>query len=215
MKRLVLSVVVLMMATAGCARPHGGAASSGMGTVPTSTLAVAAVQQPAASTTTTTRMQRGYERILLATDSDAHERDLLKALRLIEANDPKRFQRMRAAVYFWKIFACFTEETCSDRSLGETQPANDPLLGCSTWIGFGFVAREAAAARIPYLYFLAFVLVHEWVHCLPAGWNSEIPSLQAQVDFVQTWPKGAMRQRALWYARSLFSFVDENGHWIR
>ena len=78
-----------------------------------------------------------------------------------------------------------------------------------------FIKLEAAAVRIPYLYFLAFVLVHEWVHCLPAGWNSEIPSLQAQVAFVQTWPEGAMRQRALWYARSLFSFVDENGHWIR
>jgi hypothetical protein len=214
MKRLVLSVVVLMMATAGCAQPHRDAASSGMGMAPTSTLAVAAVQQPAASTATT-RMPRGYERVLLATDSDAHERDVLQALKLIEDNDPKRFRRMRAAVYFWKIFACFTKETCSDRSLGETQPANDPLLGCSTWIGFGFVRREADAAQIPYLYFLAFVLVHEWVHCLPAGWNSEVPSLQAQVAFVQTWPEGAMRQRALWYARSLFSLVDEDGHWVR
>jgi hypothetical protein len=122
---------------------------------------------------------------------------------------------MRAAVYFWKIFACFTEATCSDRRLGETQPTDDPLLGCSTWIGFRFVEREATAARIPYLYFLAFVLVHEWVHCLPAGWNSEVPSLQAQVAFVQTWPGGVMRQRALWYVRALFSLVDENGHWIR
>jgi hypothetical protein len=215
MKRLILSVVVLMMVAAGCAAPHRGAASSRMGTAPTSTAAIAAGKQPAASTTTTTRMPRGYERVLLSTDSDTHERDVLKALKLIEDTDPKRFQRMRAAVYFWKIFACFTEETCSDRSLGETQPANDPLLGCSTWIGFGVGAREAAAARIPYLYFLAFVLVHEWVHCLPAGWNSEIPSLQAQVAFVQTWPEGAMRQRALWYARSLFSLVDEDGHWIR
>jgi hypothetical protein len=215
MRRLALSVVVFMMAAAGCARPHPDEASSGMGTAPTSTVAVAAVPQPAASTTTTTTMPRGYERVLLATDSDAHERDVLKALKLIEDNDPKRFRRMRATVYFWKIFACFTEETCSDRSLGETQPTNDPLLGCSTWIGFRFVRREADAAQIPYLYFLAFVLVHEWVHCLPAGWNSEIPSLQAQVAFVQTWPAGVMRQRALWYARSLFSFVDENGHWIR
>jgi len=113
---------------------------------------------------------------------------------------------------FWKIFACFTEETCSDRSLGETQPTNDPLLGCSTWIGFRFVERETDAAQIPYLYFLAFVLVHEWVHCLPTGWSSEIPSVQAQVAFVQTWPRGAMRQRALWYARSLFLLVDEDGH---
>jgi hypothetical protein len=186
-----------------------------METAPTSTAAVAAVPQPAASTTTTTRMPRGYERVLLATDTDTHERDVLKALRLIEDNDPKRFRRMRAAVYFWKIFACFTEETCSDRSLGETQPTNDPLLGCSTWIGFRFVEREADAAQIPYLYFLAFVLVHEWVHCVPAGWNSEVPSLQAQLAFVQTWPEGAMRQRALWYARSLFLLVDEDGHWIR
>jgi hypothetical protein len=121
-----------------------------MGTAPTSTLAVAAAPQPAASTTTTTTMPRGYERVLLATDSDAHERDVLKALQLIEDNDPKRFRRMRAAVYFWKIFACFTEETCSDRSLGETQPTNDPLLGCSTWIGFRFVRREADAAQIPF-----------------------------------------------------------------
>jgi hypothetical protein len=160
-------------------------------------------------------MPRGYERVLLATDSDTHERDTLKALGLIDHHDPKRFQRMRAAVYFWKIFACFTEATCSDRGLAETQPNDDPLLGCSTWIGFRFVQREAAAARIPYLYFLAFVLVHEWVHCLPAGWNSEVPSLQAQVAFVQTWPGGAMRQRALWYVRALSSLVDENGHWVR
>jgi hypothetical protein len=215
MKRLVLSVVVLMLASAGCAAPHRGAASSRMGTAPTSTAAIAAGQQPAASTTTTTRMPRGYERVLLATDSDTHERDTLKALRLIEHHDPKRFQRMRAAVYFWKIFACFTKATCSDRGLGETQPTDDPLVGCSTWIGFRLVEREAAAARIPYLYFLAFVLVHEWVHCLPAGWNSEVPSLQAQVAFVQTWPGGMMRQRALWYVRALFSLVDENGHWIR
>jgi hypothetical protein len=185
-----------------------------MGTAPTSTVPVVVVPQPAASTTTT-RVPRGYERVLLATDTDTHERDVLKALKLIEDNDPKRFQRMRAAVYFWKIFACFTEETCSDRSLGETQPANDPLLGCSTWIGFRFVEREADAAQIPHLYFLAFVLVHEWVHCLPAGWNSEIPSLQAQLAFVQTWPGGVMRQRASWYARSLFLLVDEDGHWIR
>jgi hypothetical protein len=176
---VVLSVVVVMLATTGCAGPDRGPAASGTGAAPTSTLAVAAVPPPAASTTTTARRPRGYERVLLATDSDAHERDVLKALRLIEDNDSRRFQGMRAAVYFWKIFACFTEETCSDRSLGETQPANDPLLGCSTWIGFGFVERAAAAVRIPYLYFLAFVLVHEWVHCLPAGWSSEVPSLRA------------------------------------
>lgn len=215
MKRLALLVVVLMMAAGGCARPQGGAASSGMGTVPPRTVAAAAVQEPAVSTTTTTRVTRGYERVLLATDSDAHERDVLEALEFIEDNDPKRFHRMRAAVYFWKIFACFTEATCSDRNLGETQPSNDPLLGCSTWIGFGFVEREAAAVRISYLRLLALVLVHEWVHCLPAGWNSEIPSLQAQVAFAQTWPGGAMRQRALGYVGSLFSFIDEDGHWIR
>src|SRR5687768_124686 len=135
MKRLVLSVVVLTMAAAGCAAPDRGAGSSRLATAPTSTAAIAAGQQPA-STTTTTRMPRGYDRVLLATDTDAHERDTLKALRLIEDHDPKRFQRMRAAVYFWKIFACFTEATCSDRRLGETQPTDDPLLGCSTWIGF-------------------------------------------------------------------------------
>jgi hypothetical protein len=217
MKRLLLSIVVLTMAAAGCASPHRSAASPRMGTVPTSTAALAAVQQPAGSTTTTT-MPRGYEWVLLATETDADERDVLKALKLIKGHDPKRFQRMRTAVASasWNIFGCFTKPTCSDRNLGETQPTDDPSwLGCSTWIGFHFIKREAAAVRIPYLYFLAFVLVHEWVHCLPAGWNSEIPSLQAQVAFVQTWPEGAMRQRALWYARSLFSFVDENGHWIR
>jgi len=79
-----------------------------------------------------------------------------------------------------------------------------------------FLGTPRAATRIPYLYFLAFVLVHEWMHCLPTGWNSEVPSLQAQVAFVQTWPAGGMRQRALWYARVLFSLsmrtVIGSGH---
>jgi hypothetical protein len=129
--------------------------------------------------------------------------DVDQALALIQRLDPRVFRKK--AYLPWKVTLCATD--CGNPlELGETNPGV-----CYTSLEIDRIRRTAPMVGIPYRYWLAVVLVHEYQHCFTE--YDERASVRAELAFEATWPNRTYRVRAERQSRDALTHIDAKGHW--
>jgi hypothetical protein len=129
--------------------------------------------------------------------------DVERSLALIRRLDPRVFRKK--ADLPWIITLCATD--CGNPlELGETNPGL-----CYTSLEISRIRRTAPQIGIPFHYWLAVVLVHEYQHCFTID---ERLSVKAELAFEATWTNDLYRERAERDSRyKLAHMIDAKGNW--
>jgi hypothetical protein len=143
---------------------------------------------------------------LLGQDTADHL--LTRALHEIRRRDPARYRQMRRQAPQWGLALC-DPVMCDHSVQGQTLLTSDGE--CLSTIDVAVALRAASRFGIPGLPWLADVLVHEHAHC--HNLRNEYSSLAAQRDFLDHWPAGPGRDRAIAYVRRLYRQLDASGNW--
>lgn len=153
------------------------------------------------TTTTTTPPSLGADQFYVYGSSNEI---IFLALKFIQKVDSALFRHMKTR-HNWTIY-----------DYGTT----DNKVDAKTWIDGGWcqahlnlpaIRHEARKLGLPFIKWLASILVHEQQHC--DTMNNERPSVLAQLRFEKRWPPGSDRERAIAVSQSDLTRIGPDGQW--
>ncbi len=129
---------------------------------------------------------------------------IFAALKFIQVVDSALFHHMKTR-HNWTIYDYGTTDNKVD---GKTWIDGG---WCQAHLNLPAIRQEARKLGLPFIKWLASILVHEQQHC--DTMDDERPSVLAQLHFEKRWPAGFDRERAIAASQDDLTRIGPDGHW--